>query len=182
MRGISALCQAFRGARLIDTFNSVFHQPIIARQVQLNECLNTGITDVLKLFVIRAIHVSFVGAKTSRSPAYVPNFFQSRIIAFKMRAAGEGISREFSPKVFQNQWGCGGSRLDSQVTTSAPPERATDAIRAAIRQYLRVVPLVVLAFNHFGFAFLEVPNKMGFGIVRLNHPPRPAPRRELGIS
>src|SRR5579875_946145 len=182
MRGISALCQAFRGARLIDTFNSVFHQPIIARQVQRNECLNTGITDVLKLFVIRAIHVSFVGAKTSRSPAYVPNFFQSRIIAFKMRAAGEGISREFSPKVFQNQWGCGGSRLDSQVTISAPPERAKDAIRAAIRQELIGITLDVFAFNHIAIALLEMRIKKDFSISKRNHRSLTAAHHELRIS
>src|ERR1041385_6156464 len=79
-RGISTHRNALRKTGIVALQDGIPNQPIVLRIEQRYKALKTRISKVLKLFVIRAVHVRLRSAKPSRSPPYLEILLEIRFV------------------------------------------------------------------------------------------------------
>jgi hypothetical protein len=72
----AAVGGAFRGARGIQQLEGIAHQAPVAGHVKRYQGLYAGVSGILQLFVVRAIHVGFMGAKPGRAPTHFENLVE----------------------------------------------------------------------------------------------------------
>lgn len=75
-RRVTALCQPVGGHRHASLLDGVPGQECVAGVVQGEHGLNPGVAKILKLFVIGAVHIGFVGTEAGGAPAYLLHLLQ----------------------------------------------------------------------------------------------------------
>ncbi len=151
-RGRAAIGEAFGGAGGIDAVNRLARKTGISGSVIGNQCLDACVAHVLKLFVVRAIHIRFVRTKAGRAPSHLQNFGEfllgNRIAGAQGGAVRKGIGHKGARNILDgHRVVCG---LDAQlyVAPGAPPERPVHAIGTSLQNKFIVVAHEVAALHH----------------------------------
>ena len=112
---------------------------------------------MLQLLVIRAIHIRFVRAQPRRVPAHVHDRAESATevaAALESLAPYERVADARAAQAVDRHRVVLRLDFDAQVAVGAPPERAEDAMRAAIERELVVVADELLALDLVAIALL----------------------------
>ena len=143
----AAVSGALGGPRRVELLDGVAHEAAVPGHVERHQRLDARVARVLKLLVVRAIHVGLVRAEPRGAPAHVEDPLELLRAGVEARLAHERIAGRDAAQVRDGERV--GLRLDHQpqVAVGAPPQRPEDAPGAAIGDEDILVAVKLLALD-----------------------------------
>src|SRR5688500_18196514 len=118
-------------------------KPVITTVVVRYQRLNAAITNVLELFVVRTIHISFKCACSISAPSNIQYLLHLGVCYLQLSIEFERIACKCSVKIFNNQWLIFGSNIQKNISECAETKCSEILIVSIIRNN------TVLSSNEF---------------------------------
>ena len=119
--GVPAAGNPISGAGVVEGFQGLPGEPVVARHSIRDEGLDAGVAHILELLVVRGVHVGFMGVEACGAPTDLPDFGEFRIGGLEGGAFLERVSGEVGSQGLQLERLGRGLNVEVQIAPCAPP-------------------------------------------------------------
>ena len=138
--------------RLPPLFQCILHHTSIMRIIQCYHCLNTCISQILQLLIIRTIHVGFIRTQPGCSPSYLQYILQIFILrCHKTGFSYKRISRISAIQILNDKRFIFRLNPYIHISPSTPPQISILPVIPTVTYYF-----ILVTYKHFSIQLIPV--------------------------